>query len=103
MVRAKEEDVRDAKYNQARIVVDLSNYFKKNGNQVVNEAWKGDEVNRFVEEMTKMARPWLININTSIFSVGNPINYAVTTMDNADKKAGKVASCLIDKFKGIYH
>jgi hypothetical protein len=43
------------------------------------------------------------NLEKSIGDYGWQVTNAKETMLNADNQAGKIASSLMDEFKGIYH
>jgi uncharacterized protein YukE len=72
-------------------------------NQVVGGVWKGDGATRFVEEMNSVVNAQIDNLEKSIGDYGWQVTNAKETMLNADNQAGKIASSLMDEFKGIYH
>jgi hypothetical protein len=71
--------------------------------QVIGGAWKGDGATRFVEEMKSLVLPQLLSVWGMTISTAEGIDKAKETMLNADNQAGKIASSLMDEFKGIYH
>jgi hypothetical protein len=70
--------------------------------QVLAREWVGDGADRFVAEMQNDVLKQLQNMTGGIGNTSTLINKALDTMFRADKQAQRIASGLVDIFRGIF-
>ena len=70
--------------------------------QVTGGIWRGDGANAFVEAVNNMMVPDTERMSSQIDTLSKNINFATTTMQQADAKAGTVFRNLGDVFAKVF-
>jgi len=70
--------------------------------QVIAREWVGDGADRFVAEMQNDVLKQLQNMSGGVSNTATLVNKALDTMFRADKQAQRIASGLVDIFRGIF-
>jgi WXG100 family type VII secretion target len=70
---------------------------------VINGNWKGDGARRFTEEMQQEVLPAINNLTQSFTQHHNSISKAEEVMFQADASAARLASSLVEIYRGIYN